>query len=201
MRKTMKFTNSLLMGALLLLMMLTYFVGCSEVGSQSASPVNSVQDCESTARYTLITDRNKPIISWLGLVPLQSTRIDVEQVLGKAKWSHGSTFIYETACERVNVVYSKGACEVSEVYRYNVPADVVIKFEIAPKQKIVVSTLKLSQSYVRQQESHPANWVQYRNREDGIRVDSLIDNNVETVRVITYEPRAREKDRECSPNN
>ena len=105
----------------------------------------------------------------------------------------------ETACEPVSVVYSKGVCEVNEVYRYNVPANVVIRFEVAPKRRITVSDLNLNQSYVRQQESHPANWVQYRSREDGIRVNALTGNNVETITVFTYEPRAIDKDRECSP--
>lgn len=195
----MKLIITLLIRSLLSLTLFTCFTGCSEEGSLSASPFNSFQNCESVARYAPIKDTNMPVNSWLGLVPLRSTILDVEHVLGKAKWSHGSTFVYETACERVDVVYSKGACEVSEVYRYNVPANVVIRFEVAPKQKITVSDLKLNQSYVRQQESHPANWVQYRSREDGIRVDALTDNNVETITVVTYEPRVRDKDRECSP--
>ena len=193
----MTLTITLLMRSLLLLVLFTSFTGCNEQGSLSASAFPSFQNCESVARYTPIKDM--PVNSWLGLVPLRSTNLDVERELGKAKWSHGSTFVYETACERVSVVYSKGVCEVSEVYRYNVPANVVIRFEVAPKRKITVSDLKLNQSYVRQQESHPANWVQYRSREDGIRVNALSGNNVETITVFTYEPRVIDKDRECPP--
>lgn len=195
----MKFIITLLMRSVLLLILFTCFASRIEERFLSSSPFNSLQNCESVARYSPIKDTDKPINSWLGLVPLKSTILDVEHVLGKAKWSHGSTFVYETACERVDVVYSKGDCEVSEVYRYKVPTNVVIRFEVAPKQKFTISDLKLNQSYVRQQESHPANWVQYRSREDGIRINALTDNNVETITVITYEPRARDKDRECSP--
>lgn len=197
----MKLIISHLPGALVSLILFTCTTGCSEYSSLSSAPINSVQECESVGRYAPTKDTNGPVNSWLGLVPLKSSIHDVERVLGKAKWSHGSTFVYETACERVDVLYSKGICETSEVYRYNVPANVVIRFEVAPKQKFTVGNLKLNQSYVRQQESHPANWVQYRNREDGIRVDALHDSNVETLTVITFEPRARDKDRQCSPTN
>lgn len=185
---------------LLVLMVVTafnYSTGCSDVNNSSIPYSSKGQDCATVARYAPTKDTNKPVNSWLGLVPLKSTRVDVETVLGQAKWSHGSTFIYETACERVDVVYSKGACETSEVYRYDVPARVVIRFEIAPKQKINVSDLKLNQSYIRQQESHPANWVQYQSREEGIRIDALTDNDVETITVLTYEPKAKDKDHEC----
>ncbi|HKV37236.1 MAG TPA: hypothetical protein VJP89_23035 [Pyrinomonadaceae bacterium] len=195
----MKLTITLLVPILLVLAAFNCSTGGGEINYSSAPPSSRVQDCASVARYAPTKDANEPVHSWLGLIPLKTTRLDVEHVLGKAKWSHGSTFVYETACERVDVVYSKGACEVSEVYRYDVPANVVIRFEIAPKQKITLDDLKLTQSYVRQQESHPANSVQYRSREDGIRIDALIDNNVETVTVLTYEPRAKDKDRECSP--
>ena len=157
----MKPIISLLITTLVFLNTFTCVTGCSECGSFWASPINTHQDCESLARYAPIKNANQPVNSWLGLVPLESTIQDVEHVLGKAKWSHGSTFLYETACERVDVVYSKGACEAGEVYRYKVPANVVIRFEVAPKQKITVSGLKLNQSYVRQQESHPANWVKF----------------------------------------
>lgn len=195
----MKLTITLLVPVLLVLAAFNCSTGGNEINYSSAPPSSRVQDCAS-ARYVPTKDANKPVHSWLGLVPLKATLLDVEHILGKAKWSDGSTFVYETACERVDVVYSKGACEVSEVYRYNVPANVVIRFEIAPKQKITVNDLKLNQSYVRQQESHPANWVQYRSREEGIRIDALIDNNqLETVTVLTYEPTAKDKDRECSP--
>ena len=183
----------------LLIVVFNCISGCSDVGRLSEPPFSSFQDCASVSRYAPTKETNKPVNSWLGLVPLKATILDVEQVLGKAKWSHGSTLVYETACERVDVVYSKGACKNSEVYRYDVPANVAIRFEIAPKQKITVADLKLNQSYVRQQESHPANWVEYRNREKGIRIHALTDNNAEIINVLTYEPTARDKNRECSP--
>jgi hypothetical protein len=195
----MKLTITLLIVVLVAPVIFNSFTGCREVGHLSVPPYSSIQDCTSVVRYAPTKDTDKPVNSWFGLVPLKSTILDVENALGKAKWSHGSTFVYETACERVDVVYSKGACELSEVYRYDVPANVVIRLEIAPKQKITVDDLKLNQTYVREQESHPANWIQYRSREVGIRISALTNNNVETITVLTYEPRAKDRDRECSP--
>jgi hypothetical protein len=57
--------------------------------------------------------------AWRGLVPLQSTRADVEKVLGKSEKSHYSTYIYNTADNRIDILYSEGTCEPSEVERWN----------------------------------------------------------------------------------
>ncbi len=130
---------------------------------------------------------------------MRSTREDVEPLLGKAKWSHGATSIYDSECERVNVLYSKGICELSGVERWKVPKDTVIRLEVAPAAKLFVKDLKLDPNrYVRQPESHPANWVEYRSVEDGIRVRAMLDEKEEQVLIFTYEPRKKDKDLRCN---
>jgi hypothetical protein len=168
--------------------------------SSFAMPVNLYQRCEAASQYRLLTNNtDAPPNAWRGLIPLHSTRADVERVLGKPKWSHGSTFIHETECERVDVIYSKGACEPSGMTRWNVPADVVIKLEVAPRNKILVKDLKFDLNrYLRNQESHPENWVLYRSVEDGIRLRAILDEKDETVMVVTYEPRTKDKVLQCS---
>lgn len=163
-------------------------------------PLNLCQSCETASPSGLpINNTIAQPNAWRGLVPLHSTRVEVERVLGKPKWSHGSTFIYESECERVDVLYSKGACELSGVTRWNVPADVVIKLEVAPRNKMLVKDLKFElKRYLRDQESHPENWVLYRSAEDGIRVRAILGEKEETVMVITYEARSNDKVLRCA---
>ena len=45
---------------------------------------------------------------WRGIVPLHSTRADVERLVGSPMTPNGIT--YDLKNERVNVVYSDGGC-------------------------------------------------------------------------------------------
>ena len=132
-------------------------------------------------------------------MPLKSTRVDVEELVGKAKWSHGSTFIYETPCGRLDVLYSRGVCKLTDVQRWNVPEDYVIRMEFAPRRKVLVKDLNLSPNrFVREQESHPKNWVQYRSAEDGIRISAVIGKKGDSVMVISYEPKKEDDSLRCA---
>src|SRR5882724_1007593 len=62
--------------------------------------------------------------AWHNFVPLQSTRREVEAALGAPQMFHGSTQIYKTDKERIDVLYSTGSCMLSGVERWNVPKDV-----------------------------------------------------------------------------
>ena len=55
---------------------------------------------------------------WRGIVPLHSTRLDVERLIGSPMRPGGITYDLQT--ERVNVGYSHGGCEKGE--EWNVPA-------------------------------------------------------------------------------
>jgi len=136
--------------------------------------------------------------SWHDLVPLHSTRQDIDRKLGKPDWSHGFTYIYKTAKERVDVLYSAGCCELSGVERWNVPADTVIRIEVAPTKKVFVTDLHLDQKYVRINEAHPENWVMYWDTERGIMVHAAVNKGREEVMTITYQPTAKDKSLSCS---
>jgi hypothetical protein len=139
--------------------------------------------------------------AWRGIIPLHSTRADVERLLGNHKWSHGATFIYESESERVDVVYSKGVCKLSGVERWRVPEDVVIKLEVASRSNMFVRDLKLDpRRYIRQEESHPENWVEYRSVDDGIRVKAMLDGKEEKILLIIYEPGTKDKRLQCPSN-
>lgn len=131
---------------------------------------------------------------------MHSTLEEVECLLGKPKRSIGPQFIYESECETINVLFSKGSCELSGVERWKVPKDTVIWLEVAPATKLFVKDLKLDPNrYIRQPESHPANWVEYRSVEDGIRVRAMLDEKEEQVLLFTYEPSQKDHDLRCRP--
>src|SRR5258708_21758549 len=81
--------------------------------------------------------------AWNGLVPLVSTRADVERLLGTSQMSRGFVYTYETKDDRVDVLYSAGPCALSGVEKWNVPSDVVVSMQVNPKQTILIDSLHL----------------------------------------------------------
>jgi hypothetical protein len=87
---------------------------------------------------------------WRGIVPLHSTRADVEKLLGKPiddSKLRSSEFEYEIKGYKVVVVYSSGECPKCEDYKYDydykVPKDTVISIGVWPKKPISVSKAKI----------------------------------------------------------
>jgi hypothetical protein len=138
---------------------------------------------------------------WKGLLPLRSTRSDVERLLGKPSIPSEFVDIYRTEAERVHVRYSNGPCEPSPVERWNVAKDVVILMEVIPQRTISIESLHLDpKRYLRFQESHPENWVQYWRKDDGIIVHSIIQGKEEYLRFFEYRPAAKDKALRCLTN-
>lgn len=69
---------------------------------------------------------------WRGIVPLHSTRVDVERLLGKPNME-GRLYDYED--ERVNIIYQRHTCEENEGEGYNVPIDTVLFIRVSFKNK------------------------------------------------------------------
>ena len=140
-----------------------------------------------------------PSNAWRGLVPLCSTKEDVERLLRKPDSSYGSVYIYKTEQERVDVVYSEGKCNLSRSEIWNVPKDVLISLEIRPRNKVLIQDLHLDpKKYQRIQESHPENWFFYRNKGEGVMVETLLFGKDERVDSISYFPTTKDSHLRCA---
>lgn len=112
--------------------------------------------------------------------------------------SFGSTSIYEKEKERVNVRYSQGACHIGgELWR--VAKDIVVWIEVSPGKSIFLEDLHLDfKKYHRIPWSHPDNWVEYRNTEEGIVVRTIAwVDKVEHLYVTEYIPTPRDSGLRC----
>lgn len=135
---------------------------------------------------------------WRGIVPLRSTRTDVERLLGAPKESRGVASTYDTENEKVLVFYSSGPCRKDASAGWNVPRDVVISFTISPKSKIPLTDLKLDRTkYKRERDLHASLGVYYINEEEGIIITTRTLEDGEDVYSITYEPSATDNYLRC----
>jgi hypothetical protein len=136
--------------------------------------------------------------SWRGLVPLRSTRKEVEKLLGKPTFSLGVRYLYENENEKVDVIYSPGSCELIGTERWNVPKDVVIWMEIYPRKRILLKSLRLDpKQYRRFQGRHPENLVRYESEEEGVIVHAIVWAKAEELYFYEYQPTAKDGNLSC----
>lgn len=79
---------------------------------------------------------------WRGIVPLHSTRSDVEKLFGRP--SNQCMCAYYSEDVNVFVVYAAGDCKNGGTAGWNVPPDTVIRFDVVPKKERSLSKLGMS---------------------------------------------------------
>jgi len=154
----------------------------------------SARDCDRVIGNQTIAASN----GWRGIVPLRSTRGEVERMLGPHKTSVGEIYVYDIADRRVDISYASDPCAFNG---RNPPrsTDVVIKIIVSPRRSVLVRDLGLDRKYSRIQSDHPENWVQYVNSTDGITIEAIRRDECEEVVSIIYEPSEKDRDARCGP--
>ena len=136
--------------------------------------------------------------SWQGIVPLHSTRIDVEKILGaptpESKGLDAST--YKTGSGKVFILYSTGPCNVAPSNGWNAPRGTVIEVSVEPNVKPKLSDFKLDPSrFKKKRDPEVLDYTYYTDDENGI---SITVNIVEGVVVsISYWPTSKENYLRC----
>ena len=117
--------------------------------------------------------------SWRGIVPLKSTRADVERLLGQP----GKYNRYQFENERVSFDYSTGKCNSSDDCVCRVPTNTVLTIRIEPEVEMKFSKLKLDRKKYKQTKSgHLLTVISYSNDEEGL----IFTVDEDEVTAITY---------------
>jgi hypothetical protein len=131
---------------------------------------------------------------WHGIVPLRSTRQDVERLIGQPATPGGSS--YQTSSVSVYVQYSDGPCEKGWPFGWDAPRDTVVMITISSKNKTLLADLNLNETkYQIWHETHLSNMVHYTNHEEGIDIQADEDRGI--VISINYMPRAADNHLKC----
>lgn len=156
--------------------------------------VNIVRDMSTALRLIFITSiliQISEVREWRGLVPLRSTRADVERLLGQPE--QGSSSVYQTSSERISVTYSERLCD----YDWQVPPGTVINISIQPKNPTAFAALKLDErKYEKRRDPHLESLFFYVNQEEGI--NYTVDAGAGVVTGVEYYSSAKDNNRRCS---
>ena len=125
---------------------------------------------------------------WRGIRPMQSTRDDVERILGPSKQrSLNGEYAYQTKEEQIDILYSEGPCSPSVVGKWNVPLETVLRITIHPQKTVLIRDLELDKNkYRRGPDPNIPNWFFWVNREEGIIIQSQLKDGCEQVMSIEY---------------
>lgn len=145
----------------------------------------SATDCtQVVARHSAKLQRN----SWRGIRPLHSTRDDVEKSLGKPqRQTLNQAYLYVTKEEKIEILYSEGPCSVSEVGKWDVPANTVLRMTIYPQGTLLLGDLNLDETkYRKGPDPNIPNRFFLINRGDGVMIQTQERNGYEQVMSIEY---------------
>jgi hypothetical protein len=131
---------------------------------------------------------------WHGIVPLHSTRKDVEQLIGPPTTPGGR--IYNLENEVVLIDYSDGPCEQGWPFGWNVPQDTVTAITVNPRKMISLSELGIDLSgYQKVQDEEVRTVLYYVNGEEGVHIESRTLKPI--VVSVIYTPAAKDRNLLC----
>ncbi len=136
----------------------------------------------------LVTTGRSSGKGWRGIIPLHSTRADVERLLGAPEepdTKHVS--VHKLENEVVSIIYATGPpCGKDAPSGWQVPRGTVVHITVAPRTAMRLADLKLDESkYKRMGDGHLIDVASYINEEEGIKVAVFQDD---VVTYITYFP-------------
>ncbi len=121
--------------------------------------------------------------SWNGLIPLKSTRSDVENLLGKPRENGG----YLINNGFVSIQYSEKLCENKKICECMIGKDTVIKIRVYLHQELKFNDLNLNlKKFKKKTDEHLLVYDSYSNFKEGVVYTVFKEEN--TVESITYLP-------------
>ncbi|MDQ3802536.1 MAG: hypothetical protein M3416_01580 [Acidobacteriota bacterium] len=134
---------------------------------------------------------------WRGIVPLHSTRADVERLIGKPNFKYD---LYDFEKERVSILYSSDPCTEGLQGGWNVPRDTVIQISVAPKEKVRLPDLQIDLSkYEKAKDPLMQVHTYYTNKEEGTRYVVFEGGGEDGGKILNtyYEPAAEDRHLRC----
>jgi hypothetical protein len=132
---------------------------------------------------------------WQGIVPLHSTRTDVERQLGSPVAACEQTCSYKTPNESITIVYSAEPCGTGDHNRWRVPTATVVTLVVYPVIKPKLKDLKLNlKTFTKTKDPELPGYLVYTNDREGI---SYEVSDAGTVLSIEWFPAGKDQALSC----
>ncbi len=141
--------------------------------------------------------------SWNSIIPLHTSRSEVEKRLGLPERRFDATYAYETASETITIKYSADKNCANQSEKWNVPKDTVLELVVGQRLPFLLARLNLDpRRYDRVEQistevSAVPQLVKYMDKSSGIEILTRLNAGVEEVVSITYLPAERDFGLRC----
>ena len=129
---------------------------------------------------------------WREIVPLHSTRADVERLLGPSDGKVQGTYKFEN--EVVTIQYSEDPCNKDNHQDWNVPPDTVINITVSPRSGILFADMPIDKTKLKKEEDPRSSYISYINEEEGI---TYVVSVIGTIAYVNYGPKAKDNHLRC----
>jgi len=137
-------------------------------------------------------------IEWQTLVPLVTTKTEVEAKLGAP--TSGKEYIlgYDTTDARITVWYGGAKTSASDVCRWGIPNETVFEFVLAPKKVVRLADMNIDVSkFHKEKAPEMVRDYYYYNPKEGITITTRIVEREEVLLSIERGPNSAERTRYC----
>jgi hypothetical protein len=146
----------------------------------------------------LLVGFQKKQIEWRTLVPLVTTRNEVEAELGAPSSGKEYILIYDTTEERITVWYGGAKRSATDKCRWDIPNETVFNFLLAPKKKVRLADVKIDLTkYQKQKALEMVQDYYYYNEDEGVTITTRIVAGEEILLSIERGPDAAQKKTHC----
>jgi hypothetical protein len=122
-------------------------VANNQVAESSTSFCLSVNEPRIAANREPNSQRTVGIQNWRSIVPLKTTRAEVEAILGRSDDAYMA--IYKLKEGNLSIEYSSGPCRADRKGGWDIPDGVVISVFFSPNEKPRLSDLKVDRRKLR----------------------------------------------------
>jgi hypothetical protein len=150
---------------------------------------------------SLITFQKKHT-DWKALVPLVTTRTQLEAQFGTPTSVNGNIFVYETPDEKLHVWYGGGKFLGANVCCWKVSNEILFKFELVPKRVLPLAEMNIDlTAFQKQKAPEMVNDYYYYNDNEGITITTRIVERAEVLFSVERGPTSAQREKSCSKKN
>lgn len=147
---------------------------------------------------TLIVGFQSKQLEWRSLVPLVTTRNEVEAVLGAPSSGKEYILVYDTTEERVTVWYGGAKTAATDDCRWDTPNETVFNFLLAPKKKVKLADMNIDLTkYQKQKALEMVQDYYYYNQSEGVTITTRLVEGEEILLSIERGPDAAQRKIYC----
>lgn len=133
--------------------------------------------------------QHKERIDWSKIVPLQTTRAEIEARLGAPTFGTGYVLSYDTKDDRVTIWYGGVKQPAKNGCKWELPQNTVLSFVYAPKEKFPLHELNVDLTKFRKERAYEMeNDFYYHNSDEGLMLTSRIVDGQEMFLSLTRDP-------------